>query len=350
MIKKNDCVPKKVLNERKLRRQAVAVMVGGLVVAFLLGLIVGWFIPKNDKENVTASAAVVVPDTNPQVSFYPVVGGFSFAPLFSFTLFNSSASPSPQVSVYTIFVEINSDTSSVGTSFGYRTLFSTFHESVGFVSGYSFFRIPFDFSGIITRAQLIASSGTDLSPILSYTKGESSEASFFVGTVIPHRVNLSLGRFSYFFNNGGENVLTPSFALELGSGNKSLAISDTVTQSVPVSSSASFSSPLTPIYVTLDGTSFNPNLVYTRQEYLNYGSTQFTFGKNEGYNNGYAAGIAAGGNNNFISLITAVVDAPIKAFTSLLDFEILGYNMKNLALALLTAGLLVAAIRFFSRL
>jgi hypothetical protein len=350
MIKKNDCVPKKVLNQQKLRRQAVAVMIGGLIIAFLFGLIVGWFIPKNDKKNVTASAEVIVPDTNPQASFYPVVGDFSFAPLFSFTLFDSSANSSPRVSVYTLFIEINSDASSVGVSFGYRTLFSTFDETFGFVSGYSFFRIPFDFSGVITRAQLIASSGTDLSPILSYTKGETSETSFSVGAVIPHRVNLSLGRFSYFFNNGGENVLTPSFALELGSGDKSLTISDTVTQSVPVSSSVSFSSLLTPIYVTSDGTSFNPNLVYTRQEYLNYGSTQFTFGKNEGYNSGYAAGVAAGGNNNFMSLITAVVDAPIKAFTSLLDFEILGYNMKNLALALLTAGLLVAAIRFFSRL
>ena len=350
MIKKNDCVPKKVLNQQRLRRQAIAVMVGGLVVAFLLGLAIGWFIPKGDRKNVTVSAEVIVPDTNPQTSFYPVVGDFSFAPLFSFTLFNSSASSSPQVSVYTLFVEINSDTSGVGTSFGYRTLFSTFDEALGFIAGYSFFRIPFDFSGNITRAQLIASSGTDLSPILSYTKGESSETFFSVGAVIPHRVKLSLGRFSYFFNNGGENVLTPSFALELGSGNKSLSISDTVTQSVPVSSSASFSSLLTPIYVTSDGTSFNSNLIYTRQEYLNYGSTQFTFGKNEGYNDGYAAGVAAGGNNNFMSLITAVVDAPIKAFTSLLNFDILGYNMKDLALALLTAGLLVAAIRFFSRL
>lgn len=350
MIKKNDCVPEKVLNERRLRRRAVAVMVGGLVVAFLLGLVIGWFIPRKDKKNVTASAAVVVPDTNPQTSFYPVVGGFSFAPLFSFTLFYSSASPSPQVSVYTLFVEIDSDTSSVGTSFGYRSLFSTFNETSGFVSGYSFFRIPFDFSGRITHDQLIASSGTDLSQTLSYTKGELSESSFSVGVVIPHRVKLSLGRFTYFFNNDGKNVLTPSFALELGLGNKSLAISDTVTQSVPVSSSGSFSSPLTPIYVTSDGTSFNPNLVYTRQEYLNYGSSQFTFGKNEGYNSGYAAGIAAGSDNNFMSLITAIVDAPVKAFTSLLDFDILGYNMKDLALALLTAGLLVAAIRFFSRL
>lgn len=350
MIKKNDCVPKKVLNERRHRRHVACVAIGAACFIFLLGFIAGFTASRTSKKNVTASAEVVVPDTNPQVSFYPVVGNFSFAPLFSFTLFNSSASPSPQVSVYTLFVEINSDAGSVGTSFGYRTLFSTFDETFGFVSGFSFFRIPFDFSGNITYAQLIASSGTDLSPILSYTKGESSETSFSVGAVIPHRVKLSLGRFSYFFNNGGENVLTPSFSLELGSGNKSLAISDTVAQSVPISSSVSFSSPLTPIYVTSDGTSFNPNLVYSRQEYLNYGSTQFTLGKNEGYNNGYAAGVAAGGHNNFMSLITAVVDAPITAFTSLLDFDILGYNMKDLALALLTAGLLVAAIRFFSRL
>lgn len=87
-------------------------------------------------------------------------------------------------------------------------------------------------------------------------------------------------------------------------------------------------------------------LTYTASEYLAYGKLQ----NQAGYDRGYAVGVAAGGNNNFMSLITAVVDAPIKAFTSLLDFDILGYNMKNLALALLTAGLLVAAIRFFSRL
>ena len=69
MIKKNDCVPKKVLNERKLRRQAVAVMIGSLVIAFLLGLIVGWFIPKNDKKNVTASASVLIPDVNSDCPF-----------------------------------------------------------------------------------------------------------------------------------------------------------------------------------------------------------------------------------------------------------------------------------------
>lgn len=349
MIKKNDCVPKKVLYERKLRRQAVAVMIGGLVVAFFLGLIIGWFIPKNDKKNVTASASVVVPDNNTELSFYPVVAGITYAPLFSFTLSNY-ATTSVHVSTYTIFIALNSDSSVVGDTFGYRSQFCTFDSTFGLVKGFSFYSIPFDFSGSIGFQQLVASGGQDLSPILSYDKSELGPTSFSVGSIIPHRVKLSRGRFSYFFNNGGETVLTPSFALELGTGNKALSFSDTLTQTAPVSSLDTYSSQLTPVYVTSDGTFFNPNLVYTRQEYLNYGSTQYTLGKNEGYNNGYAAGVAAGGNNNFMSLITAVVDAPIKAFTSLLDFDILGYNMKDLALALLTAGLLVAAIRFFSRL
>lgn len=349
MIKKNDCVPKKVLNERKLRRQAIAVMIGGLVIAFLLGLIVGWFVPKNDKKNVTASASVLVPDVNSDLSFYPVVAGVSYAPLFSFTLSNYTTSPI-HVSTYTIFIAFDSASNTVGGSFGYRSQFCTFDTTFGFVTGYSFYSIPFDFTGPIGFQQLVSNAGQDLSPILSYDKSEVGPTSFSVGAVIPHRVKLSLSRFSYFFNNGGETVLTPSFSLELGTGNKALSLSDTPSQIAPISSSSTYSSQLTPIYVTSDGTFFNPNLVYTRQEYLNYGSTQYTLGKNNGYNNGYAAGVAAGGNNNFMSLITAVVDAPIKAFTSLLDFDILGYNMKDLALALLTAGLLVAAIRFFSRL
>lgn len=349
MIKKNDCVPKKVLNQQKLRHRAIAVMVGGLVVAFLLGLIVGWFIPKNDKKNVTVSAEVLVPDTNPETSFYPVVGAYKFAPIFSFVSFSTSFS-APSVTFYTIFLEVHEDTKTLGGSFGYRSVSIINDTTVGQVSGFSFYRIPFDFEGPITRAQLIAEGGTNPSSVLSYSKGDSGVKSYAIASQIPHRVKLNLNRLSYYFDNGGQNTSTPSFSLETGSVPKVYYFFDTLSPMVPVASSASFESQLIPLYVTSDGTSFNPNLAYTRLEYLNYGSTQFTLGKNEGYNSGYAAGIAAGKNNNFMSLITAVVDAPIKAFTSLLDFEILGYNMKNLALALLTAGLLIAAIRFFSRL
>lgn len=349
MIKKNDCVPKKVLNQRKLRRQALAVMIGGLVIAFLLGLVVGWFIPKNDKKNITTSAEVLVPDTNPETSFYPVVGQYKFAPIFSFVSFSMSRS-APSVTVYTLFLQVNTDTKTLGGSFGYRSVNIINDNTMGQVSGYTFYRIPFDFEGPITRAQLIAEGGINTSSVLSYSKGDSGINNYAVASQIPHRVHLNLNRLTYYFDNNGQNVSTPSFSLEAGAVQRVYYFFDTLSPMVPVSSNSSFDSQLIPLYVTSDGTSFNPNLVYTRLEYLNYGSTQFTLGKNDGYNAGYAAGVAAGGNNNFMSLITAVIDAPITAFTSLFDFEILGYNMKDLALALLTAALLVAAIRFFSRL
>lgn len=104
--------------------------------------------------------------------------------------------------------------------------------------------------------------------------------------------------------------------------------------------------------VALPGFSFstlqNPSLLYTQQQYEQFGQQQYNQGQQVGYDKGYTAGIAAGGNNSFLSLITAVVDAPINAFTSLLNFDILGFNVKNVVLSLLTAALVIACIRFFS--
>lgn len=92
----------------------------------------------------------------------------------------------------------------------------------------------------------------------------------------------------------------------------------------------------------------NPSLLYTQQQYEQFGQQQYNQGQQAGYDKGYSAGISDGGNNSFLSLITAVVDAPITAFTSLLNFEILGFNMKNVILSILTAALVIACIRFFS--
>lgn len=69
-----------------------------------------------------------------------------------------------------------------------------------------------------------------------------------------------------------------------------------------------------------------------------------------GYNSGYSAGIAAGGKNNFLGLFTAVVDAPLQAFTGLFDLEILGFNMKNLILGILSFAVTAMVIRFAMRL
>ena len=90
MIKKNDCVPKKVLNRRKLRCQAIAVMIGGLVIAFLLGLIVGWFIPKDDKKNVVASAEGVNLQTSPLI--FNQFNGVYYAPISQFVVREPSKS------------------------------------------------------------------------------------------------------------------------------------------------------------------------------------------------------------------------------------------------------------------
>lgn len=87
---------------------------------------------------------------------------------------------------------------------------------------------------------------------------------------------------------------------------------------------------------------------YTEDQYQNYGNQQYQQGQQAGYDKGYSAGLADGSGNSFLSLITAVVDAPITAFTSLLNFEVLGFNLKNVVLSILTAALVIACVRFFS--
>lgn len=88
--------------------------------------------------------------------------------------------------------------------------------------------------------------------------------------------------------------------------------------------------------------------IYNESQYLEYGNSRYAAGQTAGYNSGYAAGLAAGNGNSFLGLITAVVDAPITAFTSLLDFEILGFNMRSVVLSLLTAAFVIACLRLFS--
>lgn len=90
--------------------------------------------------------------------------------------------------------------------------------------------------------------------------------------------------------------------------------------------------------------------IYTESQYKNFGNEQYQAGQTNGYDKGYQDGLSVGNGATFFSLIAAVVDAPIKAFTSLFNFEILGMNMTSFALSLLTAALVIAAIRLFSHL
>lgn len=61
----------------------------------------------------------------------------------------------------------------------------------------------------------------------------------------------------------------------------------------------------------------------------------------------YIAGYNAGaeGNLTFLNMLTAVVDAPVKAVAGIFDIEILGYNMLGFVSGLLTLGLIFFIIR-----
>lgn len=69
------------------------------------------------------------------------------------------------------------------------------------------------------------------------------------------------------------------------------------------------------------------------------------YGETIGYNKGYAEGVDDANNYTFKSLISSVIDVPINAFRSLFNFDILGFNMANFFLSLLTLGAVLAIVR-----
>ncbi len=71
----------------------------------------------------------------------------------------------------------------------------------------------------------------------------------------------------------------------------------------------------------------------------------YNSGYNAGYNVGKNDGLIAGKDYTFIGLIGAVVDAPIKAFTSLFNFNLLGFNLLNFITALFTICVIVTIVR-----
>ena len=71
----------------------------------------------------------------------------------------------------------------------------------------------------------------------------------------------------------------------------------------------------------------------------------YNAGETIGYQNGYNAGVEHGGNYSFMGLIGAVIDAPVSAFTSLLNFELLGVNILGFISGLLTLALIIFIIK-----
>lgn len=71
--------------------------------------------------------------------------------------------------------------------------------------------------------------------------------------------------------------------------------------------------------------------------------------REEGYKNGYQKGLAKGNtiakDGTFYNLISAVIDVPINAFSSMLNFEILGVNMKGFITSILSLMLLIIIVK-----
>lgn len=64
-----------------------------------------------------------------------------------------------------------------------------------------------------------------------------------------------------------------------------------------------------------------------------------------GYQQGLAKGSSISKDGTFTGLMAAVIDAPITAFSSLLNFEILGMNMKGFVTSILTLLLIVIILK-----
>lgn len=70
-------------------------------------------------------------------------------------------------------------------------------------------------------------------------------------------------------------------------------------------------------------------------------------GKLVGYEDGFNNGVASAGDYTFISLLGAVIDAPIQALNGFLNFELLGFNMFNFVSALFTLCLIIVVVKLF---
>lgn len=82
--------------------------------------------------------------------------------------------------------------------------------------------------------------------------------------------------------------------------------------------------------------------------YQNGYDNGWTVGRDLGYANGYNNGFNAasgGSGNQFFDLVSAVFDAPIKAFSGLFNFDVFGYNMKSVMLSLFTIAVIAFVVK-----
>lgn len=112
-------------------------------------------------------------------------------------------------------------------------------------------------------------------------------------------------------------------------------------------------------YFLANPNEMNQDLSYN-MGYADGSANGFDIGYNQGYSEafdgafengrtqGYAEGLNAGRleKNTFFALITALIDAPLQAIYNAFDFEILGMNLRDFFLGLLSVAIIIFVIRF----
>lgn len=71
----------------------------------------------------------------------------------------------------------------------------------------------------------------------------------------------------------------------------------------------------------------------------------YTAGDTAGYNRGYNEGVNDANTYTFTSLIGSVIDVPVRAFTSLFNFELLGVNLSAFFSSLLAVAVIITIVK-----
>lgn len=88
----------------------------------------------------------------------------------------------------------------------------------------------------------------------------------------------------------------------------------------------------------------NYNTAYSKGESAGY-ENGYNIGYGVGESVGYNKGLSSSNAYSFNSLLSAVLDVPVNTFTSLFNFDLLGVNLANFFLSLLTVCVIITVVR-----
>lgn len=86
------------------------------------------------------------------------------------------------------------------------------------------------------------------------------------------------------------------------------------------------------------------NIGYNAGESAGY-KDGYSVGQTTGYNNGYSDGMEDSNQYTFLNLLSATIDAPVKYFQSLFNFELLGVNLQGFLTGLFTLCVIVTIVK-----